>query len=230
MRWADLDSLNHVNNVVYLDYAAESRAMLVEDGLLGDGEITRMSVDFLRPLLLSRRPVQIASMISGDELVQEIRPLTGSPAFARVVTTFGTPAPIPVAETYADPLPCRVRRSDLGPTGVVAPVRVFELFQEARLRFVANQLAVFSAGRFVVGRIDAAYGEGIPWRHDPYHVVSRIGRVGTSSVTIEAEIIGDATVHARATSVLIGFDLATQRSRPFSDEERVAFASLSPLG
>ena len=32
MRWADLDSLNHVNNVVYLDYAAESRAILVEDG------------------------------------------------------------------------------------------------------------------------------------------------------------------------------------------------------
>ena len=26
MRWADIDQLNHVNNVVYVDYAMEARA------------------------------------------------------------------------------------------------------------------------------------------------------------------------------------------------------------
>ena len=35
MRWADLDSLNHVNNVVYVDYAAESaRAAWSMTGLI----------------------------------------------------------------------------------------------------------------------------------------------------------------------------------------------------
>jgi acyl-CoA thioester hydrolase len=169
----------------------------------------------------------VASTVNGDELVQEIRPVPGVSAFARVTTTFGRLEPIPAVEAYVDKLPCRLRRSDLGPDDVVTPVKVFELFQEARILFIANRLIVLSAGRFVVGRIDVTYGAGMPWRREPYEVVSWISRLGTSSVTIEAEIIGDGAVHARATSVLIGFDLESQRSRPFSDEERAGFAELS---
>lgn len=229
MRWADLDSLNHVNNVVYLDYAAESRAMLVEDGVLADLQVRRVVVEFLRPLLLSRRPVHITSTVSGEDLVQEIRPVPDASPFARVVTTFGTPESMPAEGAYADPLPCRVRRSDLGPDGWVTPVKVFELFQEARILFIANRLKAMSAGRFVVGRVDVTYGDGIPWRRDPYEVVSWVSRLGTSSATIEADIIGDRTVHARASAVLIGFDLETQRSRAYSDEEREAFSVLSRL-
>lgn len=228
MRWADLDSLNHVNNVVYLDYAAESRAMLVEDDVLADRPVRRVVVEFLRPLLLSRRPVEIASSVAGDELVQEIRPVGGASAFARVVTTFGSPEDLTVPSAHDEPLPCRVRRSDLGPDGFVTPVKVFELFQEARILFVANRLKAMSAGRFVVGRVDVAYGAGMPWRRDPYDVVSRVARIGTSSVTIEAEIVSDGAVHAKATAVLINFDLETQRSRPYSAEEREAFAVSLP--
>ena len=50
--------------------------------------------------------------------------------------------------------------------------------------------------------------------------------ISTSSATIEAEIIGDGTVHAKASAVLIGFDLETQRSRPFDDDERAAARDL----
>lgn len=224
MRWADLDSLNHVNNVVYLDYAAESRAMLVEDGVLDDLPVRRVVVEFLRPLLLSRHPVHVTSAVSGDELVQEIRPVPDAVPFARVVTTFGAREHMPAeGRSYADPLPCRVRRSDLGPDGMVRPVKVFELLQEARILFIASRLKGMSAGQFVLGRVDVTYGVGMPWRHEPYEVVMWVSRLGTSSVTLEAEIIGDGTVHARASSVTIGFDLETQRSRPYSDEERVAF-------
>lgn len=227
MRWADLDSLNHVNNVVYLDYAAESRAMLVEDGLLADRPVRRVVVEFLRPLLLSRHPVQIASTVNGDELTQEIRPVPDASPFARVVTTFGPPEHMIAEGAYADSLPCRVRRSDLGPDGVVTPVKVFELFQEARILFIAGRLKSMSAGRFVVGRVDVTYGAGMPWRQEPYEVESWVSRLGTSSATVEAQIVGDGTVRARATSAMIGFDLGSQRSRPFSDEERAAFAALS---
>lgn len=229
MRWADLDSLKHVNNVFYLHYAAESRAMLVDEGVLAARPVRRIVVEFLRPLLLSPRPAQVAWTVSGDELVQEIRPVPDASPSARVVTTFGPPETVPAAPPYADPMPCRVRRGDLGPDGAVTPVKVFELFAEARIQFVASLLKNTSAGRFVIGRIDVTYGEGIPWRQEPFEVVSWVSRVGTSSATIEAEILGEGTVHARASSVLIGFDLETQRSRPFDDDEREAFASVSRL-
>lgn len=227
MRWADLDSLNHVNNVVYLDYAAESRAMLDADGVLDEHPVRRTVVEFLRPLLLSRRPVHITSTVEGDELVQEIRPVPEAEPFARVTTTLGEPARLPASTSDADTLPCPVRRSDLGPDGLVTGVKVFELFQEARILLIASRLKALSAGRFVVGRVDVTYGEGMPWRAEPYEVSSWVSRLGTSSAAIEAEIIGADTVHGRASAVLIGFDLETQRSRPYSDEEREAFASLS---
>jgi len=230
MRWADLDSLNHVNNVVYLDYAAESRAMLVDEGVLDVRPVRRIVVEFLHPLLLSRRPVHMTSTVDGDELVQEIRPVPDASPFARVTTTLGEPERMPAAPSHADALPCQVRRSDLGPDGVVTKVKVFELLQEARILLIASRLKVLSPGRFVVGRIDVAYGDDIPWRREPYEVASWVSRVGTSSVTIEAELIGTGAVHARASAVLIGFDLETQRSRPYTDEEREAFASLSRPG
>ena len=229
MRWADLDSLNHVNNVVYLEYAAESRAMLVADGVLDGGPVRRTVVEFLRPLLLSRRPVHITSTVDGDGLVQEIRPVPEASPFARVTTTLGEPDRL-TASSPADTLPCQVRRSDLGPDGLVTGVKVFELFQEARILLVASRLKALSAGRFVLGRIDVTYGQGMPWRREPYEVSSWVSRVGTSSAAVESEIIGADAVHARCSAVLVGFDLETQRSRPYTDEEREAFASLSRPG
>ena len=227
MRWADLDSLNHVNNVVYLDYAAESRALLVEDGLLASRPVRHIDVEFLRPLLLSRRPVHLTSTVGIDELVQEIRPGPDTSPFARVVTTFGTPERLQADRAYADPLPCQLRRSDLGPDGTVTPVKVFELFQEARILFVSSRLHAMSAGRFVVGRVGVTYGDALPWRREPYDVVSWVSRLGRSAATTAADSGGDGTVHARASAVLIGFDLETQRSRAYSEDERAAFASLS---
>ena len=230
MRWADLDSLNHVNNVVYLDYAAEAQAMLAEDGVLAaDLTVSRTTVEFLRPLLLSSRPVTIFSTLDGRLITQEIGVARdgGQTIFARVVTTFGARESlraIGIAEAHT----CRVRRSDLAPSGVVSPVKVFELFQEGRIMFVANQLKALAAGSFVVARVDVTYGPDITWRRQPYDVVSRISRVGTSSVTIEAEIVDGPLVHARATSVLVGYDLETQHSRAFNAEERAAFAAFSP--
>ena len=204
--------------------------MLVDEGVLADLPVRRVVVEFLRSLLLSRRPVHVTSIVNGDELVQEIRPVADASPFARVATILGTRESVPPHGAYGDALPCRVRRSDLGPDGAVTPVKVFELLQEARILFISSRLASMSAGRFVVGRVEVTYGEGMPWRREPYDVVSWISRLGTSSATIEAEIIGDGTVYARASSVLVGFDLETQRSRPFDDLEREAFAELSQPG
>lgn len=230
MRWADLDSLNHVNNVVYLDYAAESRALLVEDGVLAtDEQLSRIAVDFVRPMLLSSKPVRIVSTRDGAELTQEIcvDSDAGRTVFARVVTALGECAEIASHESAGKPLPSRVRRSDLDPSGAVSPTKVFELFQEGRILFIADHLTEMSPGRFVVARVDVRFGAPMTWRRLPYEVRSWISRVGDSSVTIETQLTDGALVMAQSVTALVGFDLTTQRSRRLTDTERAELADAS---
>lgn len=229
MRWADLDSLNHVNNVVYLDYAAESRALLVEDGALqGEAPISRMTAEFRRPLLLSRRPVTVASTLDLNTLTQEIRSDASPTVFAHVVTTFGAPSDLERGQSTFEPYALSTRRSD-GQAGVATATKVFEYFQEARvLLFSELRRDSEGASRFVVGRVDVTYGAPISWRREPYPIRSWINRIGDSSLTVEAEIADNDMVYAHATSVLVGFDMATQRSRKLSDDEKAVLLQFVP--
>lgn len=230
MRWADLDTLNHVNNVVYVDYAAESRAMLVEAGVVGvEEQVSRIAVDFLRPLLLSLRPVRVTSRRHGDELVQEISSGESAVVFARVVTTYGPLASLTRGRSTFEPYPLRIRRSDSGDGGITTTTKIFEYFQEARvLLFTALRRDDAGASRFVVGRVDVTFGAPMRWRPEPYPIRSWINRIGDSSITIEAEIADDVAIHAHATSVLVGYDMANQRSRKLEDAEKVVLSEFIP--
>ncbi|NRQ51166.1 thioesterase family protein [Aeromicrobium stalagmiti] len=229
MRWADLDSLNHVNNVVYLDYAAESRALLVDDGLIGAEERpVRIGVDFLRPILLSRRPVQVRSVRSGSELTQRIRPAGAEQDFARVVTELADrPAQLPARGPGAAS-PLLLRRSDLDATGSVRTDKMFELFQESRIPAIAAALTSMSPGRFVAAHVEVEYGRPITWRREPFESVNWVTRIGGSSVTIESQIADGDEVVARCRTTLVGFDLEAQRSRRLSDDEKAELATLVP--
>ncbi|AXT84427.1 hypothetical protein C6I20_03940 [Aeromicrobium sp. A1-2] len=228
MRWADLDSLNHVNNVVYVDYAVESRAMLIEDGFLPDRPIRRMTVRYVRPLLLSRHPVMIVSTVDGDVLTQEICvQRDGSrTVFAQVVTVLGDPQAFERHEPAGTPYPSRIRRSDLDLTGSVSATKVFELLQESRVLLMTSGPSPIGPGRFVVGTVDITYVRPIAWRRQPYEIRSWLGRIGDSSLTIESEMSDGDTVLVRATSVLVGFDLPNQRARTVTDEEKAHFVAL----
>jgi acyl-CoA thioester hydrolase len=68
MRWADMDLLGHVNNVVYVDYLQEARVDLLrhhgpsptsEGGLVEGVVVVRHEVLFLAPLTFRFRPVSI---------------------------------------------------------------------------------------------------------------------------------------------------------------------------
>ncbi|GAA4372023.1 hypothetical protein GCM10023146_21950 [Nocardioides caricicola] len=78
MRWADLDVLGHVNNVVYVDYLQEARVDLFRangasriddpaDDLAEAAVVVRHEVSYLAPLTFGSRPVSI------DCWVTEIR-------------------------------------------------------------------------------------------------------------------------------------------------------------
>jgi acyl-CoA thioester hydrolase len=72
LRWADMDPLGHVNNVVYVDYLQEARVDMLrvhapdrggED--LADGVVVvRHEVQYLRPLAFRPQPVRIESWVS----------------------------------------------------------------------------------------------------------------------------------------------------------------------
>ena len=223
MRWADLDELSHVNNVVYLDYAFEARLAHVTAGDLEDRPWRSFTVEFLRPLLLSREPLVVESVSDpdGERLVQEIRPAGASSAFARVTSRTAADDPAPhVAPDAGEGFALRVRHSDLGVDGAVTPVKLFEHAQEARIVTVARvgSLERGASARFVVAQVDLSLGEPVLWRPEAYEARTVVTHVGTSSFTVETSFDGGRAGHARA--VLVGFDLETQRSRRLGDEER----------
>jgi acyl-CoA thioester hydrolase len=71
LRWADLDSLGHINNVVYVDYLQEARVSLMR-AVLGDrGDehdegvvVVRHEVTYLAPLSFRFRPVLIECWVT----------------------------------------------------------------------------------------------------------------------------------------------------------------------
>ena len=219
MRWADLDQLNHVNNVVYVDYAMEAHARLVDDGdLEADRSIKHVRVDFKRPLLLSSKPVLVRSTVDGEKVTHEIRSHDGSALFSTVVVEHGVPQA--GDDRRGTEQEVRVRRSDVGPDGTVTLTRLFQLFQESRIHALSHVIPHRVAGRFVVGRVELDLGEPLPWRRDPYPVQTHIAHVSRSSFRSMTRIDGGR--FGSATATLVGFDQANQSSRLLDDDEREA--------
>ncbi len=229
MRWADLDMLKHVNNVVYLDYAAESRALLVEDGAVGpDTSIAEVSVRFVRPLLLTRELVTVASEVSGDVLTQQVRLERPGKTlvFAEITTTYGPRAEAHVQHPRLVPAPVTIRRSDLGTGGAVSPTKLFELFQESRILYLGSAVTTLRPGRFVVGTAAVSVHGDVRWQREPYDARAWVSHVGRGSFVLRAEIGIDDTVLARAATTLVGFDPEAQRSDPFTEPQRAELSAL----
>jgi acyl-CoA thioester hydrolase len=71
VRWADIDSLGHVNNVAYVDYMQEARVDMLaihpgETGrhALGEGVVVvRHEVEFVRPLVFRFAAVRVETWV-----------------------------------------------------------------------------------------------------------------------------------------------------------------------
>nr|WP_297416856.1 thioesterase family protein [uncultured Nocardioides sp.] len=72
LRWADMDSLGHVNNVVYVDYLQEARVdMLRVHAPAQGGEelaegvvVVRHEVEYVSPLVFRPEPVRVESWVT----------------------------------------------------------------------------------------------------------------------------------------------------------------------
>ncbi|WP_112239160.1 acyl-CoA thioesterase [Kribbella monticola] len=66
VRWSDIDSYDHVNNVRYFDYLQEARIAFLSD-LVGEADyfaaypcvLVSQTVDYLRPILLRHPPYDV---------------------------------------------------------------------------------------------------------------------------------------------------------------------------
>ena len=98
LRWADMDSLGHVNNVTYVDYLQEARVdMLRVHAPQAGGEqlaegpvVVRHEVEFVAPLVFRFDPVRIESWVTrirGASFTMAYEILDESPDGSRRVYT-----------------------------------------------------------------------------------------------------------------------------------------------
>ena len=224
MRWADLDILNHVTNVVYVDYALEAQAVLHHQGHLDAGlPVREVTVTYQRPTPLSSRPLLLRSTQTADGLEQEICTTSDDAepvVHARVVTTHGEPAAGPLPIHDDEPLPSRVRAGDVDASGGVSAAGLVRLAQEARIRHFSLRMDRGRLGQFVLGTISLQPVTPVQWRPEPYDARSWITRVGRGSFTIDTAVLSAGAPLFTSQTVLVGFDADRQASRPFTADER----------
>src|ERR687886_581048 len=79
---------------------------------------------------------------------------------------------------------------------------------------------------FVLVHVELDYRTEVRRDHGHVDVVSRVGRVGEKSVTIEERIeLPDGTVAAEGRSVLVAWDMAARTSRALTAGERDALGA-----
>jgi acyl-CoA thioester hydrolase len=108
--------------------------------------------------------------------------------------------------------------------GHVNNVVFLRYLEEARIDFMfrlARQASGESfTGGSVVARHEIDYLKPLVHRHEPVTVETWVSRIGGASVTVAYEVKDDAGVYARASTVVVPYDLAQGRPRRLSAEER----------
>ena len=226
LRWADVDSLGHVNNVAYADYLQEAhRSMLTNDpyawAVADRGGVRRQELTYLAPMVPSAESeVVIESRLTGcgDELAidSEVIGVTGGDrtVTARSKALLGRPAEPArgqaVRPDHAHQYAAAVRFSDLDVNGIVGDTSYFVYLQEARIALMAD-LGLDPTSTVVAQKnVDFL-------RHDldqptTFEVWTWVSRVGNRSVTFESSVSHGDVAFAHGSSTLVFFDLEAQRS------------------
>lgn len=127
-----------------------------------------------------------------------------------------------------------VRFSDTDAMGHVNHARFLSYLEDARIALftsLADSYGIeggdlISRGA-IVARVECDYVRPLLLRREPVRVDTWVERIGRSSFTLAYTVTQDGQVAARASSVIVGYDYATDRSRPLSDADREALASVS---
>lgn len=121
----------------------------------------------------------------------------------------------------------QVRYADLDPQHHVNNVRMLTYLEDARVSFLRYGGAVEGDevfGAMVVARQEADYVAPLLPRSEPVRVELWVTEVRNASFTLAYEIRDENTVYLRARTVLVGFDVPTQRARRLNEVERAFLA------
>ncbi len=103
VRWSDLDSYGHVNNVKYYDYIQEARIALMRDTLDWDEStrwlVVRQDLEYRRPIDFRIDPYEVVTVVAevGNRsvtLAAEIRDPGSTTAYAQARTVVVGPQPL----------------------------------------------------------------------------------------------------------------------------------------
>ncbi|GGO47226.1 thioesterase [Streptomyces daqingensis] len=126
---------------------------------------------------------------------------------------------------------CPLRWSDMDAYGHVNNVVYLRYLEEARIDFMfrvaeesvrdADAAAdVPFRGGCVVARHEIDYLRPLFHRHEPVTVETWVTKLNAASATLAYEISDAGTVHARATTVIVPYDLKEERPRRMTAGER----------
>jgi acyl-CoA thioester hydrolase len=110
VRWSDLDSYGHVNNVKYYDYVQEARIALMKSSLDWQSEdiwvIVRQDLEYLKPVDFRISPYEVATLVSqigtrSFTLAAEIRDPEVGTTYATARTVVVGQAPLTDAQRSA---------------------------------------------------------------------------------------------------------------------------------
>jgi len=125
-----------------------------------------------------------------------------------------------------------IRWRDLDALGHVNNAVYATYLEEARDRWLTGVLGRGeSLWDYVLARLAIDFRRELRQDDGPVVVRARLGRIGTSSVTLHEEIAARAGwVAAEAESVIVARDAAAGRSRPLTEAERAALTAVLAPG
>ncbi len=117
-----------------------------------------------------------------------------------------------------------IRWRDLDQLGHLNQAVYHELLEEGRGALLAS--LEDNSFPFVIVHVELDYRHEVRRDHGHVEIVTRVTGLGTTSVTIEEQIVlPDGKVAAEGKSVLVAWDTHARASRELSAEERTALGS-----
>ena len=119
--------------------------------------------------------------------------------------------------------PVQLRWSDPDTYGHVNHARALSLLEDARLAMAAESPGVVPGRQpdIILARLEVDYLRQLHYRvGEQVCVRGWVTRMGTRSFTMRQELVQDDEVAIRLDAVIVLFDIATDSSRPMTDEER----------
>jgi acyl-CoA thioester hydrolase len=119
---------------------------------------------------------------------------------------------------------CPLRWADMDAFGHVNNVAFLRYLEEARIDFMfrlapGNGSASFTGGS-VVARHEIDYLRPLVHRHEPVTIETWVIGLTAASMTLKYEVKDEATVYARASTVVVPYNLAKQQPRRITAEEK----------